>query len=89
MKITVNDFRLAIDKMNEPERSKEIARLTDEDFLECNLTYDLAFSSMDVVELLSIIEREYKLTLPNMMVFSLTDTRRSIRKMLEEINRNL
>jgi len=85
----INDFRSAIDKMNEPERSKEIAQLTDEDFLECNLTYDLAFNSVDVIELLTIIEREHKVTLPGMMVFYLTDKRRSIRKMLEEINRNL
>lgn len=88
MEITVNDFRSAIDKMDEPERSKEIAQLTDEDFLECNLTYDLAFNSVDVIELLTIIEREHGASIPE-EIFLLTDNSCNVRNLLEEINKNI
>lgn len=62
--LTLEDLRKAIYDLNYPELSRDVERMSDEAFLECQLEEDLGLDSMDVVELTVNLENNCDICLP-------------------------
>lgn len=86
VQLTLKDIRSALIKVSEGELQDEITQMSNEDLLECNLMDEFDFDSMDVFELLAVLEKDQNINISDCIVFSFSDRKHTVRAILEELH---
>lgn len=87
--LTSADIRQAINDLKDSKLSNDIARMSDESFIDCNFGEDLGLDSMDVVELTMNIEHNCNVNIPASATDSVILGQNTVKAMLETYNSHL
>ncbi len=85
-KITLSDLRQAFIELNDSEVIEDTEKMSDEALLDCNFREDLQMDSLDVLELMLIVEKNCSISVPDDSYERFERNGGTVRAALEEIN---
>ena len=84
--ITISDFRVVLDELLDLEGRNEVAQMTDEELLNCNFREDLLMDSLEIIESVMIMEKDFGIRVPDDAYDHFKDNGGTVRALLNEIN---
>ncbi len=84
--ITISDVRVVLDELLDLEGRNEVAQMTDEELLNCNFREDLLMDSLEIIESVMIMEKDFDIRVPDSAYDHFKDNGGTVRALLDEIN---